>query len=332
MAQRVAFAAGATLAAGIGLYLWWKQRKGSTPRPPFLDNPKPSDPRKKMTLVRKDKISHDTWRFVFALDHPEQPLGLPVGKHLTISCPPPVQRAVAGEWNGQTDTEANNKTIARKYTPTSKGDVIGQVELVVKIYKGQPGGRFADGGKMSLFLDQMQLQDTIDVKGPIGRIQYLGNGQFRVSKDTFTVTKIGMIAGGTGITPMLQVMQNIADNAADKTAVKLIFGNQSPADILVRQELDQISASHPSQLTVRYTVDRTQVSEDADPDADYSWPPPAQAQLPESLSQGFVDEAKMKAFLPPAGDDTVVFLCGPPGMVNSSKKTLDKLGYKYYSF
>merc|ERR1712166_1283796 len=67
MAQRVAFAAGATLAAGIGLYIWWKQRKGSTPRPPFLDNPKPSDPRKKMTLVRKDKISHDTWRFVFAL-------------------------------------------------------------------------------------------------------------------------------------------------------------------------------------------------------------------------------------------------------------------------
>ena len=118
--NRLALAASATLAAGIGLYLWWKQRKGSTLRPPFLDNPKPSGPRKKMTLVRKDKahtthtqavgnictqISHDTWRFVFALDHPEQPLGLPVGKHLTISCPPPVQRAVAGEWNGQTDTE-----------------------------------------------------------------------------------------------------------------------------------------------------------------------------------------------------------------------------------
>ena len=36
-----------------------------------------------------------------------------------------------------------------------------------------------------------------------------------------------MIAGGTGITPMLQVIREILSNPEDKTEISLIFANQS---------------------------------------------------------------------------------------------------------
>jgi len=59
---------------------------------------------------------------------------------------------------------------------------------------------------------------------------------------------------------------------------------------------------------------------------------PNQERLPAEMSQGFVDVEKVKALLPPAGDDTVVLLCGPPMMVNGLKKTLGSLGYTFYAF
>ena len=35
----------------------------------------------------------------------------------------------------------------------------------------------------------------------------------------------GMVAGGTGLTPMLQVIKEILRNPEDKTSVHLIFAN-----------------------------------------------------------------------------------------------------------
>lgn len=65
------------------------------------------------------------------------------------------------------------------------------------------------GGKMSQHLNSMQLGDTILMKGPKGHLDYKGRGQFSIAHKRDNVVqynkkKIGMVAGGTGITPMLQ--------------------------------------------------------------------------------------------------------------------------------
>lgn len=84
------------------------------------------------------------------------------------------------------------------------------------------------------------LGDTIDFRGPNGLIVYEGRGKFFVRSDKKSppivrkVKNVGMIAGGTGITPMLQIIKHILKHEDDYTKVWLLFANQTEEDILLR--------------------------------------------------------------------------------------------------
>lgn len=71
------------------------------------------------------------------------------------------------------------------------------------------------------------------------------------------VRHFGMVAGGTGITPMLQVVRAIIRGrpTGDKTQVDLIFANVSPQDILLKEDLDQL-AKEDSGFRVHYVLDK----------------------------------------------------------------------------
>jgi cytochrome-b5 reductase len=75
------------------------------------------------------------------------------------------------------------------------------------------------------------------VKGPKGAMVYTPN----------MVKHFGMIAGGTGITPMLQVVRAIirGREAGDRTKVDLIFANVNPEDILLKEDLDGLAREDP---------------------------------------------------------------------------------------
>jgi len=87
---------------------------------------------------------------------------------------------------------------------------------------------------------------TIRVKGPKGAFVYKPN----------MVRHFGMIAGGTGITPMLQIIRAIVRGRAtgDKTEVDLIFANVTPQDILLREDLDQLMKDDAG-FRVHYVLD-----------------------------------------------------------------------------
>jgi len=60
------------------------------------------------------------------------------------------------------------------------------------------------------------------------------------------VRHIGMIAGGTGITPMLQIIRAVVRNRPrnggnDRTEIDLLFANVNQEDILLRDDLDKLT-------------------------------------------------------------------------------------------
>lgn len=86
------------------------------------------------------------------------------------------------------------------------------------------------------------------VRGPKGAMTYAPN----------MVRHFGMIAGGTGITPMLQIVRAIirgrkSKGGNDKTEIDLIFANVNEEDILLKQDLDQL-ASEDSGFRVHYVL------------------------------------------------------------------------------
>lgn len=109
----------------------------------------------------------------------------------------------------------NGSLVVRPYTPTSSDEDLGHMDLVVKIYPANVHPKFPDGGKMTQYLESLNIGDSIDVRGPSGHLVYRGRGAFDIKEDKkgpvkeTKVKRVSMIAGGTGITPMLQLVRAV---------------------------------------------------------------------------------------------------------------------------
>ncbi|XP_022944291.1 NADH--cytochrome b5 reductase 1-like isoform X1 [Cucurbita moschata] len=175
---------------------------------------------KEFKLVKRKQLSHNVAKFRFSLPTPTSILGLPIGQHM--SC------------RGK---DSEGEEVVKPYTPTSLDTDVGYFDLVIKMY---PQGR------MSHHFREMREGDFLAVKGPKGRFKYEAN----------EVEAFGMLAGGTGITPMFQVARAILENPVDHTNVHLIYANATYEDILLKEELDSLASRFPSRFSVYYVLDQ----------------------------------------------------------------------------
>ena len=145
----------------------------------------------------------------------------------------------------------NGSLVVRPYTPTTSDEDLGHMDLVVKVYMANVHPKFPDGGKMTQYLENLPIGDTIDVRGPSGLLIYNGKGVFDIKEDKkgpskeVKVKQVSMIAGGTGITPMLQLVRAVFRDPEDETCLSLLFANQTEEDILLRNELEEVQKKHP---------------------------------------------------------------------------------------
>lgn len=255
------------------------------PRPTFLQ----SRVWTKAKLVEKRNNSWDTRTFVFELEHKSQSLGLPIGQHLMIK----VQ-----------DPENNKEAIIRSYTPISDTDMQGRMELLVKIYF--PSGD-VPGGKMTLALDKLALGADIDCKGPTGRFEYLGNGRVLISGKERKVRSFKMICGGTGITPIFQVLRAVMQDPHDPTTCVVLDGNRLEEDILCRTELENYTTLDNQKCTVVHTLTKGSDSWDG--------------------RRGRISDDLLKEYVTPE-DDSMVILCGPGAMEKAARDSLLTQGWK----
>ena len=63
-----------------------------------------------------------------------------------------------------------------------------------------------------------------------------------------------MIAGGTGITPMLQIIRAAMKNPLDLTKINLIYANVNEEDILLKKELDELAQTYSTRFAVYYVL------------------------------------------------------------------------------
>lgn len=161
--------------------------------------------------------------------------------------------------------------------------------------------QFPDGGKMSQHLDSLKVGDELEVSGPYGLIQYLGKGAFSIRRKERRFGFVGMVAGGTGVTPMLQLIKAVLRDPKDETKLSLLFANQTEDDILVRDMLEEQAALHPERFKISYTLDR----------------PPKEGWAGYT---GFINEDMINETMPPPGEDTLILACGPPPMIKFAVK------------
>jgi NAD(P)H-flavin reductase len=210
-------------------------------------------------------------------------LGLPIGGHVFFyaSMPDPESGEVV--------------EVARKYTPTSEVHQKGYCDFIIKVYHAGENPRFPHGGMMSQYLEKMEIGKYLKMEGPKGKLSYTGCGNFYISKKYQIRRKIGMVAGGTGITPIFQIIQSVLANK-DKVKLTLLFANKSESDILIREHLEQFQEDHPDLFTLHYIIDK--------------------AEHPETWKHetGYITKEILERLMPKSSDDTIILTCGPPIM------------------
>ncbi|GAB5585826.1 NADH-cytochrome b5 reductase [Umbelopsis nana] len=238
----------------------------------FVNKKQPAlDPKvyKNFKVIEKIVISHNTALYRFGLPNKDDVLGLPIGQHISIMA------------------EINGKQISRSYTPTSLDEDKGHFDLLIKSYPT---------GNISKYIGELKVGDSVAVRGPKGSFNYTPG----------LVRSFGMIAGGTGITPMLQIIRAVLRNPSDTTKINLIFANVNEEDILLKKEIDELAAKH-SNFNVYYVLNNA-------PD---NW----------TGGVGFVTPDMIKQHCPAPAKDIKILLCGPPPMISAMTKATTEIGY-----
>lgn len=150
--------------------------------------------------------------------------------------------------------------------------------------------RLLEDGQMSDYLTgRAAVGDIVQCRGPQG-VFYLRSGERPVL----------MVAGGTGVAPMISMLRQIRASG-ERREVTLCFGVNSADELFFVDELNTLAEEIPD-LDVRVTV--------------------AHGPSPTGIDRGLVTDLIGGRSL--SGHD--VYLCGPPAMADSARRIAIGLG------
>lgn len=158
-----------------------------------------------------------------------------------------------------------------------------------------------EGGAFSSWISEsLQVGEMVEVLPPAGRFgPTLQAGRRR---------RYGLIAAGSGITPVLSIAATVLDVEAD-SEVALLFGNRTARDVMFLEELSDLKDRFPERLQVVHVLSREE-------------------QGSELLS-GRLDRDRLERLLHtlvPVEDVDEWYLCGPFGLVTDGRQLLLDLG------
>lgn len=172
----------------------------------------------------------------------------------------------------------------RFYTPVTPNGTKGYFDIIVKRKKD---------GAMTNHLFGMHVGDKLLFRNVAFKVAYKPN-RWR---------KIGMIAGGTGFTPMLQVIRHALQEPAesgviDTTELSFLYCNRTDRHVLLKGLFDDLARRHADRFKVYYAVDKA-VSK--------TWP----------HWEGYITKKMLAETMPgPKEEKSIIMVCGPDHLIN----------------
>ncbi|KAF1816578.1 nitrate reductase [Eremomyces bilateralis CBS 781.70] len=253
-------------------------------------------------LLRRERLSGDTRSYTFSLLEDKPMLGLGTCQHvqvgfhmkdkMLIRSYTPTKPILPAPGSGENQ---GNRQVGGGTDKTELTDGSGTFELTVKTYfpdQNQPGGA------MSNLLDCMPLGEEIELRGPTGEIVYNGQGLFDVEGKHMRFKHVSLVLGGSGITPGYALVARILLSDGDSTPIRVVDANKSESDILLKGDLDRLEEGSEGRLKVTHVLSHPSEK----------W---------EGL-KGFVNPEILKGNLFKPEEGSVVFMCGPPAMIQKA--------------
>ena len=146
--------------------------------------------------------------------------------------------------------------------------------------------------KFSKALDELKQSDWIRINGPFGNFTF--EGEF---------SKVAMVTGGIGITPLRSMIKYCTDMET-KNNIVLLYGNQTEKDIVFREEFENVQTRKPN-IRIVFTLSTPNIN----------W---------NGYSR-IIDKEMIVTEIPDFRE-RIFFMCGPPGLVSNMEKILGELG------
>uniref|UniRef100_W5M638 Cytochrome b5 reductase like n=1 Tax=Lepisosteus oculatus TaxID=7918 RepID=W5M638_LEPOC len=154
-------------------------------------------------LESVEVLTEDTCLYRFKLPVSAS-LGLGLGQHLVLR------------------SDVEGLQVQRAYTPVSPVHAEGYCEFLIKL---------RHDGMMSPYIKTWKEGDLVEWRGPFGGFPYAPN----------KFGQLLMIASGTGIAPMIPLLQHITDNEEEETFVTLVCCFRTYKDIYMKTFLQEQS-------------------------------------------------------------------------------------------
>lgn len=108
-------------------------------------------------------------------------------------------------------------SVSRPFTPVDcSGD---HFDFLIKLY---------EDGKMSSYLRTLRKGDSVEMRGPFGMFHF----------DLNELSDILMICAGTGITPMIRIIDKVLSDEKSDSKIRLLFACHSYEAIYLKSRLD----------------------------------------------------------------------------------------------
>ena len=117
-----------------------------------------------------------------------------------------------------------------------------------------------------------------------------------------------LIAGGSGITPMLSIIKTVL-HAEPQSAVALFYGNRDEASIIFKDQIEKIAAENKGRFTFFDILENP-------------------AKQVDAIFKGMMTQDKLKEIFSKYVDlkaDNEFFICGPTPMMDNARITLENL-------